>query len=1250
MKHLLACGAALAFALAGCNGSSSGGGGGGGGGGPPPPPPANLAPFFAGLEAILSVGGASIQLCWEAANDDSSAPSAIRYNIYRAASRGAHTFASPSLTTAPGVTCVTLNGTIGVREFFVVRAVDASGVEDDNMVELSVTPLASSQLIFVDDSAAGPGTGAFSDPYTSIESGIMDAESLPGGGIVLVAAGTYNEQARLTVNGTTNPIGIVGGFPNWATFGGAQPSASALLAAFAPKTNLTTVSGTGITHFTTSTEGLVHVENNGRPTFITGLRISDAEHTAVLGIDVDLEVSCCHVRDPAGDNVTSFGMRFETSDATFDNRFAVIGCDIREIDTTGVRFGGTTAWAVISNNFIGLEQASSDSLTGIDNNTSLFAITDTSSVVVPSGVTLRIKIERNEIFRTNDGGIELDFTPESDGVAGSVDVQSLWNRIEFIDSDDGILIDDLFYFGDGGTGTFTIHGNRVTSVSSTGFDIDWQDTQILGTAADIDGPTTLTITKNWVVMPDDGVCDFDNIMPPPGGAATIHFDDNQASNIESTAFEMDSTSPPGAGPVDGRIVFNMRRNKAVTPNNGDYPDLDLDNPPGPNGGITLLFEDNRVETPDSSDAIFDIAIDDDMGSNAAGTVFNQTAHFFRNILIESVDADSDGHIYVRCHSSNGATDRRAEENFILATSAGVEIEHDDSGDASGPAGSCSIVVTKNEIWSGGEEGVDLEADPASGGLTYIEVSHNDLTCEDEAVLLELFSGNVDGGRVHSVVYNNLVRGNDDNWLCYDDSTSSDSDEIATAYIGNNTFQIGTESSGAIVRVAPNGVVLFRSNFVGFGEVDSDDGLEIDADSTNPGLVYVLNNTMAYNPGDAVNVDNTNPQMINNTIAFNGMGGTTSDYGVHNQPASNGQPFILNSIIYRNGGGDLEDTFAFRSLVGDQNPPVGFGNVTGDPIFDFGMDLFDFDRNFRLRQGSPAIDAGDPNTDFNDPDGTRNNMGAYGGPGAGRIGSWLPDECPEIPMVVLGLARPASATLPAQVHLHGGAPLQAFGPANPLVIFFSRSVDATTLASGITVRANGTPVAGTFATIHSGRGATFTPGSAVAAGSVIRVSAGSALRAASGGPALLYPYWAHFGVLPASTSETEPPAGPDANGSAGTAQAIAGTPATLNLGGTLFTEVDVDMYSFSATAGERIQTTVVAERRSTPVTGDFVLELIDSDGTTVLVSNDQNCGPLSGGRLDPFIDFIFPATGTYYLRVTAKVIGGPYAYDLQWLVR
>jgi len=60
------------------------------------------------------------------------------------------------------------------------------------------------------------------------------------------------------------------------------------------------------------------------------------------------------------------------------------------------------------------------------------------------------------------------------------------------------------------------------------------------------------------------------------------------------------------------------------------------------------------------------------------------------------------------------------------------------------------------------------------------------------------------------------------------------------------------------------------------------------------------------------------------------------------------------------------------------PQPGTGEISQNPLF--------ADSDYRLAEGSPCIDTGHPGTQYNDPDGTRNDMGAYGGPeAAGRGG-------------------------------------------------------------------------------------------------------------------------------------------------------------------------------------------------------------------------------------------------------------------------
>ncbi len=66
-----------------------------------------------------------------------------------------------------------------------------------------------------------------------------------------------------------------------------------------------------------------------------------------------------------------------------------------------------------------------------------------------------------------------------------------------------------------------------------------------------------------------------------------------------------------------------------------------------------------------------------------------------------------------------------------------------------------------------------------------------------------------------------------------------------------------------------------------------------------------------------------------------------------------------------------------------------GDVEKDPMF---MDMAKGD--FRLKSGSPAINAGDPDSKYNDADGSRADVGAFGGPyamitaGKGNVRDWV----------------------------------------------------------------------------------------------------------------------------------------------------------------------------------------------------------------------------------------------------------------------
>ncbi len=60
--------------------------------------------------------------------------------------------------------------------------------------------------------------------------------------------------------------------------------------------------------------------------------------------------------------------------------------------------------------------------------------------------------------------------------------------------------------------------------------------------------------------------------------------------------------------------------------------------------------------------------------------------------------------------------------------------------------------------------------------------------------------------------------------------------------------------------------------------------------------------------------------------------------------------------------------------------AGTGSLAADPLF-----VSPTNDNFHLLAGSPAINAGNPAAQYNDTDGSRNDMGAYGGPAGNTLG-------------------------------------------------------------------------------------------------------------------------------------------------------------------------------------------------------------------------------------------------------------------------
>ena len=174
------------------------------------------------------------------------------------------------------------------------------------------------------------------------------------------------------------------------------------------------------------------------------------------------------------------------------------------------------------------------------------------------------------------------------------------------------------------------------------------------------------------------------------------------------------------------------------------------------------------------------------------------------------------------------------------------------------------------------------------------------------------------------------------------------------------------------------------------------------ETTNANL-QIKNCYFFYNDtqfGGAIALFSTNSEIINNIFYYN----ESVVYGgaILSQNSSNK---IVNNTFYKNyclnfGGGlvlidpvyeEIQNNIFFDnfSYLGDPRLDIVSGDSTN--VFEqynflaFGeMDpLFNSNRDFHLSENSPCKNTGNPEPEYNDLDGTRNDQGAYGGPG----GNW-----------------------------------------------------------------------------------------------------------------------------------------------------------------------------------------------------------------------------------------------------------------------
>ncbi len=206
----------------------------------------------------------------------------------------------------------------------------------------------------------------------------------------------------------------------------------------------------------------------------------------------------------------------------------------------------------------------------------------------------------------------------------------------------------------------------------------------------------------------------------------------------------------------------------------------------------------------------------------------------------------------------------------------------------------------------------------------------------------------------------------------------------------------------------------------------------------------------YSPSQSV----TESNIINNTFINNYS--SSSGGGIY---IDSTQVNVLNSIFWGNSPNQV-DTCRGGSInikYSDvQGGATGTGNIDADPLFS--------DTLYHLSAGSPCIDSGNPDPLYNDPDGSRNDMGAYGGPGVPIIQGLYDTNTNDIipkniylsqnypnpfnPITTIEFAIPKSEFVTLKIYNILGQEVATLVSDKLLSGNYKYNWDASTLASGV----------------------------------------------------------------------------------------------------------------------------------------------------------------------------------------------------------
>ena len=1193
-------------------------------------------PFFRGAELALALGPDALLVGWSDALDDVTAAADFEYAVYIGADDDSIDWETP-VATLVGETRTVLDAAslgspaAGSTMAVAVRAFDADGTSDGNSSIITAWFPDGETRLYLDAAAAAGGDGSFATPYSTMGEAIagLNASADPSLALV-VLAGEYSGEAALTTASTVRIIGGVGEV--------ADDADDAILAAYDPWNTPSVWTNDGA-----ATEGMLGLGSGVR--HLIGMTFSSYTGTAVVGDYVELLLMGSRFTDAEYYYDDDAGEGVETCAADLSGSgepvgLEVVGCRFEDINE-GLRIGVPLSHlAVRGNDVHNVDGAIVSWVNYYDAD-----LDENVEEPVEVSDSFATYVQGNTGWRTSSlVRLGIAGAPNNDARTFELDLAN--NRLRGCRSD-VVRLARLGGLGSGAEFDFDIRDNAMWSMQGDLVDLSYSryDDLVPEFAS-----LTLVAVDNTIVHGNSEGLRVSGAVPSTGGRVDVLVARNFASNLESEFFDYSGLYLEAddyeslVTRSDIELDFVIEDNIAwATDGLADFYEV----PFALTGQVNILVEDNfnsgsgdgvYISNPrwwwnpaDADERAFDFNVEivgnsfsvEDGGVEVRDLDLTGGALTFDIRDNDFVTGDAAIYLRNRDFNSEDEIDIEYDLSDLPATNALYRIANNtarSTGDGletsvrGGQTGS-RLEILNNDFWSYDDRPMDMNFADVD-----VFIHHNTLRgVDDDGIKLNQRETQFEGHSLVSV-FDNMVGPVER--AVFDFRTEPAPDGVAQReldiWVANNDFQDSNESESAYFSSIRNSLMLFERNLFGRSDVDSDEGLNVSCSTASVGVFR--NNIVWDSGGDGLDIRNCGFETWNSTIGAS-AGTSTSDAGLS---SNSDQFFVANSVVSGNAGdGDFE---AFSS------PPVytfyqngwmpGFGSIEGPEAYRGCSDPLDTLECARMAPWAPTYDAGHPNARFNDVDGSRNDMGAFGGRHAGEIGP-LAGE-PSAPLSLIGL-RPF-ADLNAGVNL--------LDPSSPITLVFNQEVDPSSIAGAVSlVSFEADEVSGTFAT--DGNRVTFTPSSPLDEATHYEVRVSTAITTAEGQP-MGAPEFRYVTTRTSAVIELIEP-----NNSSASATGIDGPVFHVEDGFDPYgavTEDRWDIYSFDLEAGERLIAQLVMDSPvASPQYAAFVaVTTTDFDSLVswailnLQVDDDSTHG-------ESYVDFVAPESGTYFVALIPNLL-------------